>query len=119
MSESPSAFKSLQRKARKEHKCCECSSTICVGAAYQYSSGIWDGEPASFKQCLACHNIMKKCSEYALRIDKWSGSPCFGELAEWFEGGWCIDYHGKEAADDMAKQLNVMPEVLYTLLQIT
>ncbi|QUX96557.1 hypothetical protein C0J08_14635 [Marinomonas sp. CT5] len=53
----PSAFRSVIRKARKAHKCCECHAVINIGDRYQYSSGVWDGEPDDYKQCLGCGEI--------------------------------------------------------------
>tara|TARA_R110001606_G_scaffold71219_1_gene162927 strand:- start:17416 stop:17778 length:363 start_codon:yes stop_codon:yes gene_type:complete len=53
----PSAFRSVVRKARKVHKCCECHEVINIGDRYQYSSGVWDGEPNDYKQCLGCGEI--------------------------------------------------------------
>jgi hypothetical protein len=44
-------------KARKEHKCCECSRIIGVGEEYQRWAGKWDGTVESFKTCLRCVEI--------------------------------------------------------------
>jgi hypothetical protein len=52
--ESPSCFRQVIRKARRNHKCYECLGEIVPGERYEYSSGVWDGEPASFKVCLSC-----------------------------------------------------------------
>lgn len=30
---------------------------ISIGDQYQYSSGVWDGEPDDYKQCLGCGEI--------------------------------------------------------------
>lgn len=59
--EMPQAFQQKMRKAKKEHKCCECHKIIAVGETYEYSSGVWDGRPASFKTCTECVAIR---SEY-------------------------------------------------------
>ena len=55
--EAPQAFSETIRKARKSHKCCECFRQINIGEKYQYVSGIWDGDPDSFKTCLSCYEI--------------------------------------------------------------
>lgn len=47
----------LWPKARKEHKCCECSRVIGVGEKYQRWSMKWDGSVESFKTCLFCCEI--------------------------------------------------------------
>ena len=54
MSGMPKALRIQQKVADKQNKCCECSTVINVGDKYQYYSGIWDGHPDSFKQCLNC-----------------------------------------------------------------
>ena len=58
----PQAYKEVIRKARKEHWCCECRQEIAVGEVYEYVSGIWDGEPRSYKTCLSCAQLR---SEFA------------------------------------------------------
>lgn len=50
----PSCHKNTWRKARKQHTCVECGQQITKGETYLYHSGVWDGEPASFKQCRLC-----------------------------------------------------------------
>jgi hypothetical protein len=50
----PECMYQRQRKARKDHACCECSRTIKAGSTYEFTSGIWDGEPSSHKTCLRC-----------------------------------------------------------------
>ena len=57
MSEMPSAFNETWRTARKEHRCCECRSTIRAGERYRYVSGVWDGQGRSFKQCADCAEL--------------------------------------------------------------
>lgn len=84
MSEIPSCFHSRVRKARVAHKCCECKQQINPGDEYRYSSGIWDSEPASFKQCLTCAAIM----DVALHINRENNclpeeGPGFGDLVGW------------------------------------
>lgn len=46
------------RKARKHHKCVECGNPIEVGERYAYSSGIFDHEPFSQKECSSCHELL-------------------------------------------------------------
>jgi hypothetical protein len=85
MCEQPSCYTETLRKARKEHRCCECRETIKPGDSYHYTSGIWDGRACSFKLCAKCE---------ALR------QYIFGEDMEArhegleFEGGareWCVN----------------------------
>lgn len=70
----PQAFQQLTRTAKKQHKCCECKLAINAGDKYEYSSGVWDGKPSSFKTCLSCVEIR---DEYTAS----TGEPtAFGEL---------------------------------------
>ena len=55
--EYPGCFSAKNRKARKEHTCCECGETIPKGALYRYESGIWEGEPQDYKTCLDCISV--------------------------------------------------------------
>ncbi len=67
------------RKARKEHKCCECQRVIKVGEKYHLFKGCWDGEWGRFKTCVACNDLRYDVRE-GYRDDEW---PAFGELEEW------------------------------------
>jgi hypothetical protein len=51
---SPECMSQIQRKARKDHVCCECRRVIKAGTVYEYTSGIWDKEPSSYKTCPRC-----------------------------------------------------------------
>lgn len=41
-------------KARKPYRCDECHWDIGVGESHRYFWGLFDGDPASFRFCLAC-----------------------------------------------------------------
>jgi hypothetical protein len=45
------------RKARKEHKCYECSGRILKGEKYEHTRGKWEGCLSNFKTCVRCHDI--------------------------------------------------------------
>lgn len=80
--ELPEAFLTISRKARKEHKCCECHNVIQKGAIYIYCSGIWEGSPDSFKTCERCDRVR------TLAIKKYppdfeEEGPAFGQLKEY------------------------------------
>ena len=55
--ESPEFFNKQELKARKEHRCCECSELIHIGEKYEYIVGKWDGEFDYFHTCLICARI--------------------------------------------------------------
>lgn len=61
------------KKARKNHKCCECGEIIPAGNQYQYISGKWDGDFLTFKTCATCAAIRSDycCCYGDLRTDLW------------------------------------------------
>lgn len=48
-------FKTVQRKARKDHICFVCNKTIEKGQIYNLESGRCDGEFYNIKRHLGCH----------------------------------------------------------------
>ena len=46
-------------KARKVHKCCECSKEIQRGEQYERIVGKWDGDMYTYKTCMDCVSIRK------------------------------------------------------------
>lgn len=119
MSEYPEAFCTKQRRARKEHKCCECYTKINKGDLYQYSSGIWSGEPSSYKQCSDCHTV---CNALMCHSEYETDSPDglnFGYLKEFFYGYICTGFKGQEALNSFAKDLGFEPRFLNRILNLT
>lgn len=55
--ETPSAFWESTPRARKEHTCCECLSTIAIGETYHLAKGVWDGEFQIYRTCEICHQV--------------------------------------------------------------
>lgn len=55
--ETPSAFWESTPRARKEHTCCECLSTIAIGEKYHLAKGVWDGEFQVYRTCGICHKV--------------------------------------------------------------
>ena len=49
-----SVWKVSWRKAKKEHKCCECGDAIKLGERYEYIFCIFEGEPDNYKTCEFC-----------------------------------------------------------------
>ena len=82
----PEFFARRVKKARKEHRCCECGATIQVGEQYEYIAGKWDGEISSFKTCLTCSRIRSDyCAPYTgLREILYEMLGC-DYLGEWEE----------------------------------
>lgn len=90
----PSVFRSAKHKARKTYRCYECRHPIVPGDLYEYSWGIWDGEPSE-------HHICSDCLE--LREFVKVNIPCFC----WTYGGLkdsireAIEYAYETARDEV------------------
>lgn len=82
--ELPDAFGERDRKARKDHTCCECAETIPAGQKYTYSHGVWDGHGNSYKTCLHCAGV-RSLILTKLRMDEWDDGPAFGRLYLWLQ----------------------------------
>lgn len=55
----PDFFTKAIRKARKVHKCGECSREIQPGEKYEYYSGRYEDKFSVYKTCLDCVSIRK------------------------------------------------------------
>ncbi len=53
----PVYYDATMRKARKVHKCTECSGEIKPGTKYEDARGKWDDGPETFKTCSDCMSI--------------------------------------------------------------
>lgn len=115
MCEMPTLFNAKTRKARIEHKCCECGVVIAKGDSYRYSQGLWDGRFSSFKQCLNCHEIMEAAAKTAYSEDE---SPGFTGLLDWFQNSQCRGFTGTEWLNGMAQEIGLEPEKLNRLLNV-
>jgi ribosomal protein L37AE/L43A len=113
MSDAPSAFRQVIRTARKEHKCCECGTSIKPREQYAYSSGVWDGEACDFKQCLICFEVSSAASSISDDPDE---KPCFSALRDWFANQVCRDFQGQEFVSVFARDMQVVPEKIWHVL---
>jgi hypothetical protein len=43
--------------AKKKHKCSECRREISIGEPYEYTFGVWDGDPGVYKTCNDCLSV--------------------------------------------------------------
>ncbi len=99
MCEFPDFSSAYTRKARKEHRCCECRGTIFKGETYHIFAGAWSGDFAEYKTCMDCEELRK---ELIVKPHDPDYSIPFGYLYEWvFEmKGYNIDI--------MVKYLSIM-----------
>jgi hypothetical protein len=68
MNEIPVVYRCDDRKARKNHICCECFGLIHRGEVYHSHHGVWDGRGETFKVCVDCdalRNIVDKNAHYS------------------------------------------------------
>lgn len=76
-SDPPDFYRVKIQRAKKTHKCYECSGTIIPGEQYEYVSGMWYGYMDIFKTCERC---------FDLRTWVKNNVPCFcwahGNLSE-------------------------------------
>jgi hypothetical protein len=45
------------KRARRQHKCAECRAPIPAGTAYEYVSGLWEGDFNTFHICALCKEL--------------------------------------------------------------
>ncbi len=77
--ETPRIFTEPKPKARKNHMCCECGSTILPGQKYEKITGLWDNFE-TYKTCSFCAEIRRKArGEFDMDYDE---GFVFGELWE-------------------------------------
>jgi len=68
------------RKARQEHQCCECNSTIDIGETYKVYIGLWNGKWFRCKQCEFCARVWEK------KINDYPGCLALGEMWDFLGG---------------------------------
>lgn len=70
-------------RARKDHKCLECSRPILKGTEYERASGKFDGEVFADKTCMDCAHIRDglSCGESVPAGTLWESiNEVFGEI---------------------------------------
>jgi len=71
-------------KARKQHACCECKTTIWPGELYLLCEGKWDDAWETYRVCASCWNKREELQAW-LRKQGDNDCVCFGELSTWLE----------------------------------
>lgn len=63
-----------RRRARVEHRCCECRRTISPGETYIADTVVCDGELSTYKTCAHCDVVrgwlMRECQGFAYQYVK-------------------------------------------------
>lgn len=80
----PAFFSSTIVKAKKAHKCSECSTEITVGQAYERVVGSWARDFLSYKICPKCVELRQKIHDIEIKEgcrenESW---PPYGELKD-------------------------------------
>jgi hypothetical protein len=75
------AYLEKHRISRKPHRCCECNGTIFYKEKYVHVSGIWGGQPDSFKFCVDCWEMRKDFKDV--------GKIAFGEVCDIVFSWYC------------------------------
>lgn len=66
-------FRSKEVRARRSHRCCECSEEIRPGESYEVADAMAEGEFFHFKTCKTCARIRRDyCAPFGgLRDTLW------------------------------------------------
>lgn len=83
-------------KARKRHKCDLCGKWILPGERYYYTSGKYEGEYITWKNCLTCENIARAYCDH-----EGENEYTYEEVADYLEDTYCIECeHSRWNNDD-------------------
>lgn len=55
--ETADVFEVENRRARKEHKCCECDDPIAIGSLHEFIKMLYDNTWSTYRMCLLCSEI--------------------------------------------------------------
>ena len=91
-------------KARKEHRCCECSIPIAIGQKYYRQTGRYRGTIEMLRQHMTCHEIQQvySCGE------GWIYGELWDSIREQFEefkmAGECWDQLSAASKERMVSE---------------
>ena len=72
------------RRARKDHRCCDCCRIIKRGERYEYIAGVCDGDFENWKTCRECVSLREAIAKIEIShgCDKSEAYPGFGFARE-------------------------------------
>jgi hypothetical protein len=70
--EYPEMYNEIERKARKQHMCCECFNPILKDSVYYDISGMWDGEFDRMRAHKDCHEFYRMLNEQSFTGEPYS-----------------------------------------------
>lgn len=84
MSDLPEFMNERTSRARKQYQCCECGGKIVPGMMYKAITGKWDGEVATYRLHIICHEIAEAARTFfRTEADLFDDElPGIGELVE-------------------------------------
>jgi len=122
MSDYPHFYREGIIRSRKEHKCCECYSTILNKQDYHYFVGMWD-DFGTFKTCFHCNELRSEINNDLDHDDR----LCFGELGQYICDTSNMEYvkkfldihlmRGKVVPDWLAKRCNQNKQAVITIAE--
>jgi len=82
-------YREVTRKARKPHRCGECSATISPGDTYVSAAVVWEGTAESYSFCSACDALKREwfdlAREHRLCEPCWDIGSLHAAIFEWVE----------------------------------
>lgn len=78
----PDVYRERDRRARKGHRCSDCSGVISKGEVYTVISGLWDGSWSSYKRCQDCTTVLCDIGKLAGGCDCVPMGELYGYLSE-------------------------------------
>ena len=73
----PSCSREETHKARKPYTCCECGGAIAIGDQYEYTWGVWEDGPDTYRTCIVCAEI-----RHGIFCDGWTYGSMRDDLRE-------------------------------------
>ncbi|QSR18388.1 hypothetical protein [Novosphingobium sp. KA1] len=65
------------KRARKPHRCEECSGVIPAGTRYQHIRAVWDHQWGQVRTCIECVQVRDWNMQ---QLTSWDCAPCYGQL---------------------------------------
>lgn len=78
----PAFLAERHRRARKRHRCSECSRYILRGEDYLEITGCWDGSVSTFRWCRHCDAARRRLSALGIGCDCWVLGSLWEDLPE-------------------------------------
>lgn len=75
-------YQSTMRKARKEHRCCECGNAIKPGDIYEYTVIVFEGDFSTKKTCEKCSDLAESLSDLGFCWEEGDLATAYREYLE-------------------------------------